>query len=98
MGEKVRTSKKTIDIDLDLLSYGKYGSSTMNLSFWFIVGGIVLIVIGVLIWLGMPIGKLPGDIHIETKNTNIYIPIVTSIVISILLTIFVNAIFYLLRK
>jgi uncharacterized protein HemY len=70
----------------------------MNLSFWFVVCGIVLIIIGGLIWLGMPFGKLPGDIYIKTQNTNIYLPIATSIVISILLTILVNAIFYLLKK
>jgi hypothetical protein len=58
--------------------------------------GWTLIVIGVLItgigliWLLGPsipwLGKLPGDIRIEGENTNIYIPITTCILLSLLLT------------
>lgn len=67
----------------------------MNLSFWFIVCGVGLVVIGLLIWAGLPFGKLPGDIHIKGERSNVYIPIMTAILISIVLTILVNAIFWL---
>ena len=53
--------------------------------------GIVLVVIGGGILLlgrtGVPIGRLPGDITYRGKNTTIYFPIVTCIVISLVLTV-----------
>lgn len=70
----------------------------MNLSYIFIFCGIVLIVVGFFIWLGFPIGKLPGDVHIKGERTNIYIPIFSSIVISIVLTLLLNAIFWVFKK
>ena len=39
------------------------------------------------------IGKLPGDIRIVDENKSIFIPITSSIVISIILTILVNLFF-----
>ena len=35
----------------------------------------------------IPIGKLPGDIKIETENTKIYFPITTGLILSLLLKI-----------
>ena len=53
-----------------------------------VIGG-VIVVIG-FVWLLAPsipwLGKLPGDIKIETGNTQIYIPITTCILLSLLLT------------
>ena len=57
-----------------------------------IVSGIVLVVVGVLITLGM--GRLPGDIVIRGKNTTFYFPIVTSILLSVILSF----IFWLIRR
>lgn len=54
--------------------------------------GALLLVAGVLLWLGgrAGLGSLPGDLAWKRGNTSIYIPIVSSIVISILLTIVLN--------
>jgi uncharacterized membrane protein (DUF441 family) len=54
-----------------------------------IIFGIVLIAIGVL-WpliskLGL--GRLPGDIVIERENFRLYVPIATSLLISIVLSL-----------
>ena len=52
--------------------------------------GLVLIVIGLLVQYSDKIpflGRLPGDIRIEKENVKIYIPITSSILISVLLTI-----------
>lgn len=68
---------------------------TMNIGLSLIIFGIVLVLIGSLIWLGLPLGKLPGDIHVEGERTSFYFPIVTSIVVSIVLTILLNAIFWM---
>ncbi len=57
-----------------------------------LVIGVVLVVIGGLAVLGvrLPFGRLPGDIAIEGERGGVYIPIVTMIVISLVLTIVVN--------
>ena len=51
-----------------------------------IVVGIIAIIIGILIILKIPIGKLPGDIVIKRENFTFAFPIVTSIIASILLS------------
>jgi hypothetical protein len=65
---------------------------------WFIIAGIILIVIGVIYyiapWLFTWFGKLPGDIRIEKENNRVYFPIVSMILISIVLTVIVNLIRY----
>ncbi|KJU84296.1 conserved hypothetical protein, membrane [Candidatus Magnetobacterium bavaricum] len=53
--------------------------------------GILTAVIGGVILLGgkLPyIGRLPGDIVIQKKNFTLYFPLATSIIISVLLTVF----------
>ena len=52
-----------------------------------IVAGLVLVFAGVAIQLGLPLGRLPGDIIIRRGNGTFYFPIVTCIVVSIVLTI-----------
>jgi hypothetical protein len=62
-----------------------------------IITGIILIVAGVVIhFFGRipSIGKLPGDIKVEGKSYTLYIPIMTSILISILLSLM----FYVINK
>jgi Protein of unknown function (DUF2905) len=51
--------------------------------------GIVLIVIGVLwpVLARLGLGRLPGDIVIERENFRLYIPIATSLLISLLLSL-----------
>ena len=51
-----------------------------------IVVGIIAIIVGILILLKIPIGKLPGDIVIKRENFTFAFPIVTSIIASILLS------------
>ena len=52
-----------------------------------IVLGLVLVGVGLLITLGVPIGRLPGDMTIRRGNVSFYFPLATSIVASILLTL-----------
>jgi uncharacterized protein HemY len=56
---------------------------------WLIILGVVLIVAGLLWpWLGrLGLGRLPGDIVIERENFRLYLPITTSILISIVLSV-----------
>jgi hypothetical protein len=57
-----------------------------------LIVGILLVIVGGLVVLGvrLPFGRLPGDIAIEGERGGIYIPIVTMIVISVILTILAN--------
>ncbi|HKE84548.1 MAG TPA: DUF2905 domain-containing protein [Vicinamibacterales bacterium] len=52
-----------------------------------IVLGLLVAGVGLLVSLGLPIGRLPGDITIRRGNFTFYFPLVTSIVASIVLTI-----------
>ncbi|MBW3613508.1 MAG: DUF2905 domain-containing protein [Chloroflexi bacterium] len=54
--------------------------------------GILLVVVGGLAALGvrLPFGRLPGDIAIEGERGGVYVPIVTMLVISVVLTILLN--------
>jgi hypothetical protein len=49
--------------------------------------GIALVVIGVLLTLGVRIGRLPGDIEIRGKNSVFYFPVVTCIIVSLVLSL-----------
>jgi len=53
--------------------------------------GILLVVVGLAVEFGprLPfrLGRLPGDIYIDGKNTTFYFPIVTCILVSVLLTL-----------
>jgi len=52
-----------------------------------IVAGIVLVIAGLLIELGVPLGRLPGDIAIRRGGGSFYFPIVTCILVSVVLSI-----------
>ncbi len=59
---------------------------------WLIFFGILLIIAGLAIHFGLKatwLGNLPGDISIKSGNTHVYIPIATSIVLSIILSILI---------
>jgi DUF2905 family protein len=49
--------------------------------------GLVLVAAGVAVQFGLPLGRLPGDIIIRRGNGTIYIPIVTCLIVSIVLTV-----------
>ncbi len=52
-----------------------------------IVLGLVLVAAGLLINMGLPIGRLPGDMTIRRGSVSFYFPLTTSIIASILLTL-----------
>ena len=59
--------------------------------------GLIFVALGLVInyapWLINWFGKLPGDIRIEDENKSLFIPITSSIVISIILSIIANIFF-----
>ena len=52
-----------------------------------IIVGVVIAAIGLLVSMGVPLGRLPGDISFRRGNASFHFPIVTSIVLSIILTL-----------
>ena len=73
-----------------------------NIGRYLIIGGVLLILLGGGFYLagrlGLPLGRLPGDIHIEGRNGSFYFPIVTSILVSLVLTVLHNIIIRLFHK
>jgi uncharacterized membrane protein len=57
-----------------------------------VVGGIVLVLIGLAVWAGAFgwFGRLPGDIRIEREGVRIYIPLVSMLLLSVILTLVLN--------
>ena len=49
--------------------------------------GLLLVVAGILINVGVPIGRLPGDFTVRRGNFSFYFPLATSIIESIVLTL-----------
>jgi H+/Cl- antiporter ClcA len=49
-----------------------------------VVAGLVLILLG---RTGVPLGRLPGDIVYQGKNTTFYFPLMTSILISVVISL-----------
>ena len=57
-----------------------------------VIIGLLVTGAGLLVMLGVPIGRLPGDIVIRRGNGTFYFPLTTSIIVSVVLTL-VMAIF-----
>ena len=52
--------------------------------------GLAIAAIGGLMMLGLPLGRLPGDIVIQRGRGSFYFPIVTCIILSVLLTVLLS--------
>ena len=49
--------------------------------------GLGIAALGVLMMVGVPFGRLPGDIQVKRGNFSFYFPLTTSILLSIILTL-----------
>lgn len=79
-----------------------YSENMENIARTLIITGLVLVSLGGLFYLlartGLPLGRLPGDIQIETGNLTCIFPIVTGLLLSIVLTILLNIIIRLINR
>lgn len=61
---------------------------------WLLFAGLGLAAVGALVWaaarLGLPLGRLPGDIRIERPGVRFYFPLGTMVLVSLVLTLLVN--------
>ncbi len=71
-----------------------------NVGPFIVVAGILVVVLGVLVWAGglSWFGRLPGDIRIERGNVRIYIPLLSMLLISVVATILLSVVRYLFRR
>jgi hypothetical protein len=73
-----------------------------SLGRWIFFAGLGLAALGGLMWLagriGLPLGRLPGDIRIEREGFSFYFPLATGIVISLVLTLLLNIVGRFLRR
>ena len=52
-----------------------------------VVVGLGIAAVGLLMMIGVPFGRLPGDIYVRRGHVSFYFPLVTSIIFSIVLTL-----------
>ena len=73
-----------------------------NIGRYLIIGGVILISVGGGVYLaaklGLPLGRLPGDIRIEGENGSFYFPLASSVLVSVLLTVILNLIMRFWKK
>ena len=61
-----------------------------NIGKLLVIVGVTMTIVGGALWAGFGrgwLGRLPGDIVIERENFRLYIPIATSLLISLLLSL-----------
>ena len=54
---------------------------------WLVLVGLGIAALGLLVMAGLPLGRLPGDIYVRRGNFSFYVPLATSVVVSIILTL-----------
>ena len=70
------------------------GRMLLTFGVLFVILGLTLVVLG-----RVPlVGRLPGDMQLSWKNLSCYFPIMSGIVLSIVATIVLNLIIWLLRR
>lgn len=52
-----------------------------------ILGGLVMVVAGLAMTYGLPLGRLPGDFTFRRGGVSIYVPLASCILVSVLLTL-----------
>jgi hypothetical protein len=73
-----------------------------NIAKWLVLFGLAIMFLGGIFWgvgkLGIPLGKLPGDFFYKGENFSIWVPIATTIILSLFLTIVINFLLLFFRK
>ena len=80
-GEAIRANFPRPDLDSGMADFGKV---LIALGMILAVAGIVLVLVGKT---SLPIGRLPGDIFYRGKNTTVYFPLATSLLLSVVLSV-----------
>ncbi len=77
---------------IDLFSTGR----------WLLVFGLLLAIVGGFLLIvgriGLPFGKLPGDLRFQLGSISCFFPLASSIILSVVLTLVLNLVLRLLNK
>ncbi len=69
---------------------------------WIAILGLALTLVGGLIWIAgrtdIPLGKIPGDFRFQIGSVSCFLPLASSIILSVLLTFVLNLILRWLNK
>lgn len=65
-----------------------------NLGAWLVAAGLVLVVVGALVWSGGLgwLGRLPGDLRFGQGRTRVYVPFTSMLVVSVVLSVVLSLI------
>ena len=66
---------------------GHATNGALGVGKFLIVVGLVIALAGLLMTVGVPIGRLPGDFQVRRGNFSFYFPLATSVIASIVLTL-----------
>ncbi|HET7088233.1 MAG TPA: DUF2905 domain-containing protein [Anaerolineae bacterium] len=72
-----------------------------DLGKWLVLIGLSIAALGGLVWLlgRLPFfGNLPGDIRIQGENLGCFVPLVSMLLLSLLLTVILNVVIRLLNR
>lgn len=76
--------------------------SLESIARFLIFAGVLLLLVGGLLFvaarLGLPLGRLPGDIRIQTESITCLIPLATSLILSLVLTVLLNIVIRLMNR
>lgn len=74
--------------------------SHQQIGLWIIGAGFAVILLGLIVWAGglSWFGRLPGDIRIEGQSSTVFIPITSTIVVSVVLSLGLNLVLRILRR
>lgn len=65
----------------------------MNAGKILVAVGVLVVLVGVAIQLGMPLGRLPGDLKLTKGNFTFYSPLLTCLILSVVGTVLLNLFF-----
>ena len=69
---------------------------------WLVLLGLGIAAVGLLVWLigrsVLPLGRLPGDLRFDWGGATCFVPLASSIVLSLLLTLLINLILRAMHK
>jgi hypothetical protein len=67
----------------------------MDIGRTLVILGLVIAAVGALVWLlgGLGLGRLPGDLHWRRGDTEIYVPLASSLLLSLVATLVLNLLF-----
>jgi hypothetical protein len=67
-----------------------------NMGRFLVICGLAVVAVGLLLMLGSRvgfIGRLPGDFHWQRDGVSIYVPLATSLLVSIVLSVLLTLVF-----